>query len=130
MEDDFVDGLSAEDETVVPMASDFSSMGISPATIAKAEYIRTNLRMIRILTGDNGDPMFQARMANRTWRIFSQRFTGAKVSEPEKKLICEYMSGGQLNLLRWYASHTDEMSVYEMAMLLEKLTARVLSAVK
>lgn len=37
------------------------------------------------------------------------------------------MCGGQLNLYRWYANHENEISIYEMGALLEKLTSKVLS---
>ena len=128
MEDDFVDGLTEDSQTVLPRLSDYSSNGINPNTIIKVEYIRQNMRMIRILTSENGDPLFQARMTNRTWRIFRQQYASQKkFSEAEKKLICEYMCGGQLNLYRWYVNHPDAISVYEMGSLLDKLTSKILS---
>lgn len=128
MEDDFIDGLTEDSQTVLPRLSDYSSNGIDPNTIVKVEYIRRNMRMIRILTSENGDPLFQARMTNRTWRIFKQQYAAQKkFSEAQKKLICEYMCGGQLNLYRWYVNHPDEVSVYEMGMLLERLTSKILS---
>lgn len=128
MEDDFIEGLTEDNRMVLPRLSDYSSNVIDPNTIVKVEYIRQNLRMIRILTGENGDPAFQARMANRTWRIFKKQYAGrSKLSEAQKKLICEYMCGGQLNLYRWYANHENEISIYEMGALLEKRTSKVLS---
>ena len=128
MEDDFISGLTDEDEMSVPISEGDYTGGFDPKTIAKVEYIRNNLRMIQILTGENGDPLFQARMANRTWRIFRKRYANrSKLPESQQKLICEYMCGGQLNLYRWYANHAEETTIYEMGILLEKLTSRVLS---
>lgn len=128
MEDDFIEGLTESNHMLPSHLLTHSSRSIHPNTIVKVEYIRKNLRMIRILTGENGDPAFHVRMANRTWRIFKQQYAErSKLPDAEKKLICEYMCGGQLNLYRWYANHENEISIYEMGVLLEKLTAKVLS---
>ena len=127
IEDDFISGLTVEDEVLFPDAKTYRADKPSPHTIAKAEYIKKNLQLVRILTGKNGDPAFQARMANRSWRIFQKKTAGlTKLSDPEKKLLSEYMTGGQFNLYRWYATHESEISVYEMAILLERITAQVL----
>lgn len=128
IEDDFIEGLTNENCILLPRTSRRSLNAIESSTIVKVEYIRKNLRMLCILTGKNGDPAFQARMANRTWRIFKQQYADkSKLSNEEKKLICEYMCGGQLNLYRWYANHENEISIYEMGALLENLTIKVLS---
>ena len=128
LEDDFIEGLTEENQVIIPHFSDYSSNRIDPRTIEKVEYIRQNIRTIRILTGENGDPSFQMRMANRTWRIFRKQFAHCtKLSESQKKLVCEYMCGGQMNLYRWYANNENEISIYEVGTLLEKLTSKILS---
>lgn len=133
IEDDFMAGLIGESHFVFLRASDFFTSSenggnIDPNLLHNIEYIRKNLRMIRILTGENGDPAFEVRMANRTWRILHNHYAHkSHVNEAKKRLMCAYLCGGHLNLLRWYANHEDEISIYEMGTLLEELTMKLLS---
>ena len=128
IEDDFLSGLTDEDEALRQPIHDREATKPTPFTLMKVEYIRRNQRLLRILTGPNGDPAFQARMTNRIWRMFKKRYENCvKLTEPEKKLVCEYLCGGQLNFYRWYASHENEISVYDMGLLLDKLLNRILS---
>lgn len=129
IEDDFIEGLTEDGHIILPQPSahaDESNM--DPRLLSKVEYLHKNLRMIRILTGENGDPTFQVRMANRTWRLIHKQYAHkSHISEARRKMMCSYLCGGQLNLLRWYANHEEETSMYEMGILLEQLTLQTLS---
>ena len=131
IEDDFIDGLTNEEDMSGNDLKSSRKTAVNPATLKKAEYISNNIKVIKALTGPNGDPSFIARVSNRTWRIFKKRYENDTFhTETEKKEICEYMCGGQVNLFHWYVNHQEETSVYEFAIMLDRITSTVLTMVE
>ena len=55
IEDDFIDGLLSEKE-VVSSTKIKRDNKIDSTIIAKTEYIKKNKKILRVLTGKNGDP--------------------------------------------------------------------------
>jgi len=125
IEDDFIGGMIKEDEPVTLDFSSLKSTEPSASTIAKAEYVRNNIRTLRILMGENGDPSFQPRVINRTRRLYQKHFANSKRSDIEKQMIFEYLANGQWGLFKWWTLHKDTTSVYKMASMLEELSLQI-----
>lgn len=125
IEDDFFDGLSSEEYLLVMDSYSGKAGTMNPVLIRKVEYLKNNIDLLRVLTGPNGDPSYQARLANRTWRLFKEKHKNCKAPKAQMRLACEYMCGGQWNLYRYWTTHEDQLDVYEMADMLERLARSV-----
>lgn len=125
VEDDFFDGLLDEEYASVMDGAPTERGRVNGIMIKKVEYLNRQRDLIRALTGPNGDPAFQARMVNRTWRIFQKKYANAGASREQLKMACEYMCGGQWSLYRYWITHEDDLDIYEMADMLERLSRAV-----
>lgn len=78
-------------------------------------YIQKNLRIIRILCSENGDPYFATRLTIRNRKINYDLLTQShfKGSEETKNLICTAWSGGIWQMILYWANHEDEISTDE-----------------
>jgi AcrR family transcriptional regulator len=122
IEDDFIDGLLSEKE-VVSSTKIKRDNKIDSTIIAKTEYIKKNKKILRVLTGKNGDPSFSARMTNRNWRLLKNSLDdNMKYSENEKRLLAEYMSAGQSQALYWWVNRENAMDIYDVLLFIESIT--------
>jgi len=86
-------------------------------------YIKDNMRIFRVLLGPNGDPSFEARLANRSRRIMRRIVTtvDVKPTQLEQDVIHEFILGGRIKVIKWWAAHENEVSVNEIALMLREL---------
>ena len=115
IEDDFFDGFP--DENIV-------GTEIDEARLLKVfSYIKDNMRIFRVLLGPNGDPSFEARLANRSRRIMRRIVTtvDVKPTQLEQDVIHEFILGGRIKVIKWWAAHENEVSVNEIALMLREL---------
>lgn len=112
IEDDYFDGLIAEDEFTLDTVSNKSNEDVTRELMRNtSEYLQRNLRTSRILLSENGEPSFAARMSARIRRITERLVDEAGIDMPpeQKRLLIEYSTGGQLSAARYISAHADEM---------------------
>lgn len=119
LEDDLINGLDDEN------SMDLSEMetGNSPKLIRALEFINENLNSYRLLAGENGDPYFQIRLANRSSKILHKLIqnTSTTLTDSQLKMVVENISGGRWQMYLWWANHPNEITVEEVANLTEKM---------
>ena len=126
IENDFIDGLLPENEIGRSMRKKRKNQ-IDGSIITKTEYIRENKKLLRVLTSEKGDPAFMARLVNRSRRILRKSLqAGDQFDEQQRKLLAEYISAGQIQALKWWVRHDDEMDIYDLSLFMEKLTFSLL----
>lgn len=112
IEDDFFDGLVAEDEFTLDAVTGATNREITQELMRNtSEYLQKNLRVSRILLGENGEPSFSARLGTRIRRITERLIgeTGIDISPEQRRLLVEYATGGQLAAARYIATHSNGM---------------------
>jgi hypothetical protein len=73
-------------------------------------HLQENLRLIRILSGPNGDPAFEARMVNYIRNLgmqFSKVHNNA-ISSEEQRGLSAFVAGGAMAALKWWANHEND----------------------
>ena len=87
-------------------------------------YIRDNLKTFQIITSANGDPSFEMRLGNRSRRVLSNIAleTHSSMTKTQLTIIDEFAKAGKLQVLRWWASHKNEISVNEIIDMLDYIT--------
>lgn len=130
IENDFIDGLLPENEIGRSMREKRKNQ-IDGSIITKTEYIRENKKLLRVLTSEKGDPAFMARLVNRSRRILRKSLkAGDQFDDQQRKLLAEYISAGQIQALKWWVRHDDEMDIYDLSLFMEKLTVSLLNIKK
>lgn len=104
----------------VPEDGDYRSL----QSVDSLAYARDNLRVLKLLTGPNGDPSFESRLANRN-RATTQHFLRDRSRSgeltTEEELINAFLEGGKYQLLQWWGKNEDKISLQEMREILNKL---------
>lgn len=116
IEDDFIKGISDEYTAVSRLSSGVMHEPDGEMMLrSTVHYISKNLRLIRILSGPNGDPNFQYKLSSRARKIGEviYRSNGGAYTV-EKKLLCECMAGAQWYMYRWWARHENEVDEQTM----------------
>lgn len=110
IEDDFIEGMPEEHYI------NYKTMKDDEEGRARFEYIKKNIKAYRVLTGPNGDPSFDARLANRNRRVIDNLKCdkNLKISDLEKQLLNEFFMGGKTSIFRWWSYHVDDIEVDEM----------------
>jgi len=117
LEDTFISGLPDED--------DISSGRITESDIYDGfKYVRDNLKMYRTLCGPYGDSTFQARLANRTKRVFEKYILShpSQKTLAEKSMIAECIAASQWAVCKWWAFNEGEVSTAEVHRFLRSRT--------
>lgn len=112
IEDDFIDGLRDESDVDLKRLENWGTADLMPTL----NYIKKNAYMFRTLIGDNGDPYFQYRIANRSTRLLDGMVTDVK-----KQMLIEYLNGGRWQMYKWWVENEDEITVEEVAELTNKI---------
>ncbi len=121
--DSFPDGACAALEEGIP---DNVRAG---AIQAACRHLQKNARVYRALCGPNGDYAFQARMERRNRQVMETLFShGVSMrSKAEQQIAIQAMAGVQWYTLKWWAFHSDEVSVVELANMLDRIQRGIMS---
>ncbi len=119
----FPDGAQAAADTQV--GEDIREAAIRLA----CRHLQLNAKTYRALCGPNGDYAFQARMAKRNQQVMETIIaqTPCKRSEGEKQIVIQAMGGMQWYVLKWWAAHSDEVSIAELARMVSKIQSAVVA---
>lgn len=129
IENDFIDGLLPENEVGRSMKEKRRNE-IDGSIILKTEYIRENKKLLRVLTSDKGDPSFTVRLVNRSRRILRENLkTGHQFDDQQRRVLAEYISAGQIQILKWWARQ-DDIDIYALLLFVEQLTLSILNTKK
>jgi len=125
IEDDFIENMPIGSFSVGNSNTKFDPVDLSSELYAGVEYMKQNINTFRVLSGNNGDPSFQSRLMNRSWKLMKNRFTSlSDGSATEKRLVFEYLLGGQWSLIKWWASHENELTTKDVSILIGKLMSQ------
>ena len=128
IEDAFMSGMFTEDETA-ELVKGRQLEALDTHFIIKVEYIERNKRLLRILLSENGDPSFFARLVNRYKRIITKVWSDNQlVSSGQIDLLAEYVSGGQIQALKWWVSHDTGVDLCDMMLTLERYLIALFNA--
>lgn len=107
VEERFINGLVEENRYDLSAGVFNDPSALSAAMLrSSTEYLSNNLRTYRILSGPHGSTTFQNRMAARIKLLIDRIFSSFVFEAPEiqRKMIKEYIAGGQIFLLNWWSS--------------------------
>jgi len=125
IEDDFIAGMPETIPAGIANSTGFGAESHSNEIMARVKYLKQNIRVFGALSGQNGDPAFQARLINRGWRLMKTRFAvSADSIDIEKRLVIEYILAGQWNLFKFWAFHEKEISAEDVCLLISKLVSQ------
>lgn len=125
IEDDFIDGMPESITESSVNRAGFVAESLSSEILAGVMYIKKNIRVFGALSGKYGDPAFQARLINRSWRLMKMRFAVSTDSHDiRRRLVIEYLLAGQWNLFKFWAFHENDISVEEVCILIGKLMSQ------
>lgn len=119
LEDDLMNEL--DDENSMDLSE--IKTGKSPKLIRAVEFISENLDAYRLLAGENGDPYFQVRLANRSARIMHTLVQNipTTLTDSQLKMVVENISGGRWQMYLWWTNHANEITAAEVVELTEKM---------
>lgn len=127
LEDDLINGLEDENNMSIDelRANNFSEL------VKALEYIHTNLDTYRLLVGENGDPYFQSRLANRSSKIMHNwlKESSIQLTHSQLRLMVENISGGRWQMYLWWANHPDDITVEEVAEITVKMIEPILEII-
>lgn len=114
IEDDFIAGLDAAED---PSREELLERGQYALPLDKSGYLRRNLRVFRLLVGENGEPSFRYRVGNHVKQMTERLLDSAHIAleATERQLLVNYITGGQLAAVRWLATHEDEAGTEKAA---------------
>ena len=128
IEDMFLNGLPSE--ASISHDRIFSQENLDkshPATEERLAYWNDNARILKALLGENGDPAFQMRIANRVWRMTKKNFESVtSFSESELRVFSSYIAGGQSEVLSRWARSNSEVSLDDLVALIDRITMHIL----
>ena len=86
------------------------------AIVDNLVFLRDNIRKVKILFGPNGDPSFAAKFANRNKRVLNTLASKnrSEATTLELQVVNEFMLGGKMRLLQWWASNEKSVSVNDL----------------
>jgi len=89
--------------------------------------IRKRIRAFQILIGPNGDPSFVAKLVNRNKRSLDMlaNKTKSQATTLELQIIHEYTQAGKLRVFEWWAEHENEVSVSDIAEIMNRIMAAI-----
>ena len=95
---------------------------------AACRHLQKNARVYRALCGPNGDYAFQARMELRNREVMEALLsrTMSTRSKAEQQIAVQAMAGVQWYTLKWWAFHADEVSVVELANMLDRIQKAIM----
>ena len=117
IEDEFIAGLVEENRLNQKFKEKTTpALLVASVLFSSVEYLRKNLKVYRILSGPHGSTTFQLRFAERIMLVVDRIFLSFDLieSELERKMIREYVAGGQVYLLNWWIEHEEEVDVEEL----------------
>lgn len=130
IEDEFTEGLMSVQE-VADHVSRERHRQFDQSVINRAEYIKKNKKILKVLTSENGDPSFLAKLTNRNKKIVKVHLKEkVKYSNAELKILSEYMAAGQLQAFKWWVNHEEEMDIYDTLLFVEDLTRKLIKSEK
>ncbi|MCB0910051.1 MAG: hypothetical protein KDB60_00360 [Propionibacteriaceae bacterium] len=107
VEDEFFDAMQRVDSydpiTDLLIRDDDTARSLGPVM----DYLGKNLRLIRILSGPNGHPAFEARMVGyiRDLGIQFSKAHNTTATDEEQVQLSEFVAGGAMASLKWWANH-------------------------
>ena len=128
IEDRFLKGFPSEESISLDriFARESSDKG-HPVTRERMAYWTDNAHILRALLGENGDPAFQMRIANRFWRVTKRNFEpGSHLSESELRAFSSYIAGGWGEVLSRWARSDPETNLEDQLALSNKISLHVL----
>ena len=89
--------------------------------------IRNCIRAFQILIGPNGDPSFVARLINRNKRSLNMLANESKsqATTLELQVVHEFTHAGKLRVFEWWAEHENEVSVSDIAEIMNRIMAAI-----
>ena len=120
--DSFPDGVGTALERDIP--DELRAAAIQAA----CRHLQKNARVYRALCGPNGDYAFQARMEARNREVMEALLsrTESTRSKAEQQIAVQAMAGVQWYTLKWWAFHADEVSVVELANMLDRIQKAIM----
>jgi hypothetical protein len=126
IEDDFIAGLGVEEDV-----SETSVKGNYYSAIRNyIRYIKPRLKIVRILTGPNGNTGFEARLYRQTLKVCQVLIENESTkSRNEKDAQTAFIAGGIIALLKYWANHENrytEDDIYNVMMMIREVTLKLL----
>ena len=89
--------------------------------------MRNCIRTFQILIGPNGDPSFVAKLVNRNKRSLDMLANESKsqATTLELQIVHEFTHAGKLRVFEWWAEHENEVSVSDMAEIMNRIMAAI-----
>ena len=118
IEDNFMEGFIPTDDAIAIMVN-----GDLQAVYGQNEYFERHAREILLLTGTNGDPLFEYRLEKHFRNLNSAIWNVTKTdySSEMKECLSAYLAAGNVAFIKWWISHLGEYSNEEFISMLEML---------
>ena len=117
LEDEFIAGLPDE-----KTLSSSRSQEDNTILTSIVNHMKKNMNLLRALCGPYGDPGFHIKMKNRLAKYFLRYYgnNNTRLSNVEKTLILEYISGGRWQMYIWWIDNEDKVSIEEFMKSMQK----------
>ena len=89
--------------------------------------MRKSINAFHVLIGPNGDPSFVAKLINRNKRsldILANKME-SQATTLELQIVHEFTQAGKLRAFEWWAEHENEVSVSDMAEIMNRIIAAI-----
>lgn len=127
IEDNFIAGIESQSYGIDILYDEGMTAQNQRRIEENVRFLQKNIKTLKALCGNHGDPAFQVRMQKRTlkqlYRALSKR---TKWSDLELRLVCEFMAGGQWYIYRWCAFHENEIRPEKISKILGSLYYQVI----
>ena len=89
--------------------------------------MRNCIRAFQILIGPNGDPSFVARLINRNKRSLDMLVnkSNSRATTLELQVVHEFTQAGKLRVFEWWAEHENEVSVSDIAGIMNRIIVAI-----
>lgn len=118
IEDNFMKGFIPNDDAIAIMIN-----GDIQLACYQNEYFKRHSRELLLLTGTNGDPLFEYRLEKR-FRVLNDAIWNVRktdYSPAMKECLSAYLAAGNVAFIKWWISHLDEYTNKEFVSMLEML---------
>ena len=118
IEDDFMAGFIPDDDAIAIMVN-----GNIDVAYRQNDYLKKHSRELILLTGANGDPMFEYKLEKR-FRDLNKAIWGkndTRYSTAMKDCLGAYLAAGNVAFIKWWTAHTGEYTEDEFLRMLDML---------
>ena len=135
LENDYIDDLpdisNAAENTGVSLRYRQEGLIDWTSQLSYWTYLHDNMRTYKILSGQNGEPLFRHKLENRFVRISLSIFKDA--APKADPLACEaaarYCAGARLAIHDWWSFHSDEIDAETIQQLTGELYWKTLDTI-